>query len=159
MAVFYVVAAAVIAGSSWDWRDVNGSNWLNPLHNGAPRDQLHAPPKSWGPPYTGGCDACWAFSSMDVLAARIYIRSNKTIKTMPATNFLYDCMPGLKHCGYPGDASQAYNFLANGTFADGTQFGAPDDSCSPVAASLGGNAQHCVGDTPCPGKCTRVKQD
>ena len=23
----------------WDWRDVNGSNWLNPLHNGAVRDQ------------------------------------------------------------------------------------------------------------------------
>ena len=36
---------------------------------------------------------------MDVLAARLYIASAKTIVTLPATNFIYDCMPGLTHCG------------------------------------------------------------
>ena len=35
----------------WDWRNVNGSNWLNPVHNGAPRDQLPVPPASWGGEY------------------------------------------------------------------------------------------------------------
>ena len=84
-----VAAASQAAQDKFDWRDVNGSNWLNPVHDGAPRDQRAAPPASWGPPYTGGCDACWAFSSMDVLAARIYIKSNRAIKALPATNFLY----------------------------------------------------------------------
>ena len=37
---------------SWDWRHVNGSNWLNPAHNGAVRNQRHVPPKSWGGYYT-----------------------------------------------------------------------------------------------------------
>ena len=135
--------------AAWDWRAVNGSNWLNPLHGGAVRDQRATPPSSWGGYYTGDCDACWAFSSMDVMAARIFIRSQQKVKALPATNFLYDCMPGLKHCGYPGDASQAYDFLRTN--------GAPEDSCTPVAASLGGNAQHCIThQTPCPGICTRA---
>lgn len=49
---------AILAGTllgvfpqQWDWRNVNGSNWLNPVHNGAPRDQLPVPPASWGGEY------------------------------------------------------------------------------------------------------------
>ena len=34
---------------------------------------------------------------------------------MPATNFLYDCMPGLSHCGCPSDASKAYTPLTGVT--------------------------------------------
>jgi hypothetical protein len=137
--------------ASWDWRDVNGTSWLNPKHGGAVRDQLLSPPASWGA-YGGGgplkhCDACWAFSSMDVMAARIYIKSQRAVEALPATNFLYDCMPNLTHCGWQGDATKAYDFLQT--------TGAPDDSCSPIDASLGGNAQHCdVHPTPCPGICT-----
>lgn len=144
-------AAAPSPPASWDWRDVNGTSWLNPKHGGAVRDQRQAPPASWGA-YGGSgplkhCDACWAFSSMDVMAARIYIKSQRAVKALPATNFLYDCMPNLTHCGWQGDASKAYDFLQT--------TGAPDDSCSPIAASLGGNAQHCdVHPTPCPGICT-----
>ena len=73
-----------------------------------------------------------------MLSARIYIKSQKAVAALPATNFLFDCMPNLSrttksHCGSPGDASQAYDFL--------TTTGAPDESCSPIDASLGGNAQ------------------
>ena len=87
---------------------------------------------------------------MDVMAARIYIKSKREVKALPATNFLYDCMPNLTHCGFRGDATQAYDFLST--------TGAPDDSCSPIDPSLGGNAQHCTEGpetpTPCPGICT-----
>ena len=143
----FLVLAVAGAEDSFDWRSVNGTNWLD-CCGFEVRDQKHSPPSSWGPPYTGDCDACWAFSSMDTLSARLYIQSRGAVRVLPATNFLYDCMPGLKHCGWPGDASQAYDFL--------TASGAPPESCSPVDAARGGNAQHCVGDTPCPGLCDRA---
>jgi len=52
-----------VAAAAWDWRDVNGTSWLNPKHGGAVRDQNLSPPASWGA-YGGGggplhkCDAC-----------------------------------------------------------------------------------------------------
>ena len=141
------VASGAAMPEAFDWRSVNGTNWLNGTGHEV-RDQRPMPPKSWGPPYTGDCDACWAFSSMDVLSARILVASRGAVRALPATNFLYDCMPGLAGCGFPGDASKAYNFLMNGTVG-----GAPDESCSPVDAARGGNAQHCTGGTPCAGVC------
>ena len=46
------------------------------------RDQKHSPPSSWGLPYTGDCDACWAFSSMDTLSARLYIQSRGAVRVL-----------------------------------------------------------------------------
>ena len=91
--------------NTFDWRSLNGTNWLD-CCGAEVRDQRPAPPRSWFPPEQEPCDACWAFSSMDVMSARIFIKSQGTVRALPATNFLFDCMPGLKHCGYPGDASQ-----------------------------------------------------
>lgn len=68
------------------------------------------------------------------------------MKALPAANVLLDCMPGERHCGYPGSASNAYNYLM--------KHGIPDEVCSPVDASLGGNAMHCATSSPCAGICT-----
>lgn len=104
------------------------------------------PPASWGLPYTGGCASCWAFSSTSVLSDRLYIQSRGKVRALPAANVLLDCAPGAKHCGYPGSAGNAYKYLMT--------HGIPDESCSPSTADVGGNAQHCVGNTPCKGICT-----
>lgn len=81
------------------------------------------------------------------MAARIYIKSHRAVKALPATNFLYDCMPNLTHCGWQGDATKAYDFMQT--------VGVPDDSCTSINARLGGNTQHCdVHPTSCPGICT-----
>jgi hypothetical protein len=69
------------------------------------------------------------------------------VRALPAVNVLLDCMPGQHRCGFPGSASTAFRWLLGGAAL-------PDDACSPANASLGGNAQHCAGGTPCAGVCT-----
>lgn len=130
---------------TWDWRSVNGTNWLD-CCGAEVRNHHEYPPAEWGSPYTGGCASCWAFSSTSVLSDRLYIQSRGKIRALPSANVLLDCAPGAKRCGYPGSASNAYNYLKH--------HGIPDESCSPTVASLGGNAQHCEGKTPCPGICS-----
>ena len=101
--------------SSFDLRNVGGKNFLGAVRN------HHLPLNS-------GCASCWAVTSASVIGDRLAVLMDKAriegvARIEVSAQYLLNCVPGQRHCGYPGSASAAMRFVA--------QHGIPDESCAP----------------------------
>ena len=70
---------------SWDWRQVNGVNYVSDVRN------------------QGSCGSCYAFSSMGMLEARIKILTNNTVSPVLSTQDVVSCSKLSPGCegGFP----------------------------------------------------------
>lgn len=68
-----VAGKASALPASFDWRNVNGVNYVSPI-----RDQ-------------GNCGSCYAFGSMGMNECRLRIASNNTNKTIFSTQDIVEC--------------------------------------------------------------------
>uniref|UniRef100_A0A8C4N5A2 Dipeptidyl peptidase 1 n=1 Tax=Eptatretus burgeri TaxID=7764 RepID=A0A8C4N5A2_EPTBU len=70
---------------TWDWRDVNGMNFVSPI-----RDQ-------------GGCGSCYAFASMAMLESRLRIITNNTQQPILSPQQVVSCSHYSQGCdgGFP----------------------------------------------------------
>ena len=97
--------------ASWDWRDVNGHDWMT-----QPKDQQ-------------GCRACWAFAMIGMFEARYKIVNNipdDRYNPDLSEQFLISCDPLNYGCN-GGRADWASEFLI--------ETSVPDESCFPYQAS------------------------
>jgi cathepsin C len=58
---------------SFDWRNVNGVNFVSPIRN------------------QGSCGSCYAFGSMGMTEARLRLLSNNTVQTVYSTQDIVEC--------------------------------------------------------------------
>lgn len=86
----------------WDWRDVNGQNWVTPVKS------------------QGGCGSCWAFGSVAQLESALMIASGNPEQLDLSEQYLVSCDSGSFGCGGSYMYS-AYNFLRD--------TGVPDELC------------------------------
>ncbi|XP_059820577.1 dipeptidyl peptidase 1 [Hypanus sabinus] len=90
---------------SWDWRDVDGVNYVTPVRN------------------QGTCGSCYSFSSMGMLEARIRILTNNTQTPILSTQQIISCSNYSQGCagGFP--------YLIAGKYAQ--DFGLVEEDCFP----------------------------
>ena len=99
---------------AFDLRSVNGSSVLPPVRN------HHLPLGS-------SCASCWAATTATVLGARLSLSTStfdaprRSIEV--SAQYLLNCVPGQKRCGYPGSSSNAMAHIET--------HGIPDESCAP----------------------------
>jgi len=103
--------------ASWDWRNVNGQNFVSPV-----RDQ-------------GQCGSCYAFASMGALEARIRIMSNNTQQPILSPQHAVSCSQYSQACdgGFP--------YLTAGKF--GQDFGIVEEECFPYEGVNGNCLDRC----------------
>jgi rhodanese-related sulfurtransferase len=78
----------------WDWRDVDGKNWLTPVKN------------------QGNCGSCWDFAAMGALEAVIKIgENNSNFNPDLSEQYLLSCPPESGGCS-GWDAYYAYKYIA-----------------------------------------------
>jgi len=96
---------------SWDWRQVNGVNYVSDVRN------------------QGICGSCYAFSSMGMLEARIKILTNNTVSPVFSTQEVVSCSKLSQGCegGFP--------YLVAGRYAK--DYGFVDESCNPYVGKDG----------------------
>merc|ERR1711871_116110 len=58
---------------TWDWRDMNGTNYINPAYE------------------QGWCGSCWAVAAADALSARVAIASGNKIRPMISSQEMLTC--------------------------------------------------------------------
>uniref|UniRef100_UPI00358F3F4E dipeptidyl peptidase 1-like n=1 Tax=Myxine glutinosa TaxID=7769 RepID=UPI00358F3F4E len=89
---------------TWDWRDVNGVNFVSPV-----RDQ-------------GGCGSCYAFGSTAMLESRIRIITNNTQQPILSPQHIVSCSPYSQGCegGFPylvaGKYAQDFGILEEANY-------------------------------------------
>jgi len=78
----------------WDWRDVDGENWVTPVKN------------------QGNCGSCWDFAAMGALESVIKIgENNSNFNPDLSEQYLLSCPPDSGGCdGW--DAYYAYKYIA-----------------------------------------------
>ncbi|OXB58260.1 hypothetical protein ASZ78_008464 [Callipepla squamata] len=93
---------------SWDWRNVNGVNYVSPVRNQA------------------SCGSCYAFASMGMLEARIRILTNNTQKPVFSPQQVVSCSQYSQGCdgGFP--------YLIAGKYVQ--DFGVVEEDCFPYTA-------------------------
>ncbi|NWH45892.1 CATC peptidase, partial [Fregata magnificens] len=93
---------------SWDWRNINGVNYVSPVRN------------------QGSCGSCYAFSSMAMLEARIRILTNNTQKPIFSPQQVVSCSQYSQGCdgGFP--------YLIAGKYIQ--DFGVVEEDCFPYTA-------------------------
>ncbi|NXQ22658.1 CATC peptidase, partial [Peucedramus taeniatus] len=93
---------------SWDWRNVNGVNYVSPVRN------------------QGSCGSCYAFSSMGMLEARLRILTNNTQKPVFSPQQVVSCSQYSQGCdgGFP--------YLTGGKYVQ--DFGVVEEDCFPYTA-------------------------
>ena len=99
---------------TFDWRNVNGIDWMTPVKN------------------QGACGSCWAFGTLGSMEAVINIRMNDpTIDMDLSEQVLVSCCRGYYPlCGFGcsgGYPEAAYNYIKNN--------GVPDEDCFRYVAS------------------------
>ncbi|KAG5837097.1 dipeptidyl peptidase 1 [Anguilla anguilla] len=103
-------AAKLAAGlpEHWDWRNVNGVNYLTPVRNQA------------------SCGSCYSFATMGMLEARIRIRTNNTQTPVLSPQQVVSCSQYSQGCdgGFP--------YLIGKYIQD---FGIVEESCFPYIGS------------------------
>uniref|UniRef100_H2ZLT0 Dipeptidyl peptidase 1 n=1 Tax=Ciona savignyi TaxID=51511 RepID=H2ZLT0_CIOSA len=99
---------------SFDWRNVNGQNFVSPVRN------------------QGSCGSCYAFASMAMLEARIRIATNNTQTPVFSPQEVVSCSQYAQGCagGFP--------FLIAGKYAH--DFGVVEEQCYPY---LGKDTDKC----------------
>jgi len=97
------LAAALPA--AWDWRSVDGINYVSPVRN------------------QGGCGSCYAFASMGMLESRLRILTNNTLQAILSPQDIVECSKYSQGCdgGFP--------YLIAGKYAE--DFGAVPEVCNP----------------------------
>ncbi|XP_015197206.2 dipeptidyl peptidase 1 [Lepisosteus oculatus] len=90
---------------SWDWRNINGVNYVSPVRNQA------------------SCGSCYSFSSMGMLEARIRILTNNTQQPVLSPQQVVSCSEYSQGCdgGFP--------YLIAGKYIQ--DFGVVEESCFP----------------------------
>lgn len=106
--------------SSWDWRNVDGINFVSPI-----RDQ-------------GVCGSCYAFASMALLEARIRLLTNNTQRPVFSPQDVVECSDYSQGCG------GGFPYLVAGKYAQ--DFGAVPESCNPYKGRDGS----CTTSVVCP---------
>ena len=80
--------------TSWDWRDVNGENWVTPVKN------------------QGSCGSCWDFAAMGALESVIKIdENNSNFNPDLSEQYLLSCPPDSGGCN-GWNAYYAYKYIA-----------------------------------------------
>ena len=109
-----VAVASAALPAAFDWRNVNDTNWLNPVRN------HHLPLNS-------SCASCWSVTAASVMGDRLNILAGAAGRHMPrlelSAQHLLNCVPGAKRCGYPGSASAAMRYVA--------EHGIVSEDCAP----------------------------
>ncbi|XP_049802511.1 dipeptidyl peptidase 1-like [Schistocerca nitens] len=103
----------------WDWRDVDGVNYVSPV-----RDQA-------------SCGSCYAFASAGMIEARLRIQTNNTVQTVFSTQDAVSCTQLAQGC------SGGFGYLIAGRY--GKDYGLVEESCNPYQ---GIDAQ-CTTDSSC----------
>nr|XP_033805114.1 dipeptidyl peptidase 1 [Geotrypetes seraphini] len=90
---------------SWDWRNVNGVNYVSPVRN------------------QGSCGSCYSFATMGMLEARIRIRTNNTQTPVFSPQQVVSCSEYAQGCegGFP--------YLVAGKYIQ--DFGIVEEDCFP----------------------------
>lgn len=92
----------------WDWRDVNGQNWVTPVKN------------------QGGCGSCWAFGSVAQLESVKMIAEGVPDPDLDLSEqYMVSCDTNNFGCG-GGHMEAAYDFLRD--------VGVPTELCFPYQA-------------------------
>ena len=105
--------------SSWDWRNVNGVNYVSDVRN------------------QGGCGSCYAFSSMGMLESRVNIITNNTRRHVFSTQDIVSCSSLSQGCegGFP--------YLVAGRYAK--DYGVVEEGCNPYIGKDGScSTKHCA---------------
>nr|AHX24182.1 cathepsin C [Sinonovacula constricta] len=91
--------------AEFDWRNVDGSNFVSPIRNQA------------------SCGSCYAFSSLAMNEARVRILTNNTRQPVFSTQDIVECSEYSQGCegGFP--------YLIGGKYAE--DFGLVEESCNP----------------------------
>ncbi|TFK04538.1 Dipeptidyl peptidase 1 [Platysternon megacephalum] len=94
---------------SWDWRNINGVNYVTPVRNQA------------------SCGSCYAFASMGMLEARIRIRTNNSQTPIFSPQQVVSCSYYSQGCdgGFP--------YLIAGKYVQ--DFGVVEEECFPYTAT------------------------
>ena len=97
--------------SSFDWRNVNGVNYVSPI-----RDQAE-------------CGSCYAFGSMALIEARLRIATNNRLQPVFSPQDVVSCSAYAQGCegGFP--------YLIAGKYAE--DFGVVEESCFPYSGQDG----------------------
>ncbi|XP_047104926.1 dipeptidyl peptidase 1-like [Schistocerca piceifrons] len=93
----------------WDWRDVDGVNYVSPV-----RDQLQ-------------CGSCFAFAAAGMLEARIRIKTNNTQQHVFSTQDVVSCSPLDQGC------SGGFAYLVAGRY--GKDYGLVEEECNPYVGN------------------------
>jgi cathepsin X len=97
--------------TAWDWRKINGTNYLSWTRN------QHLPQY---------CGSCWAHATTSSLSDRINIVRNRTWPDMNLSpQVLINCHPGGATCG-GGNPMDVYAYAK--------QYGIPEESCQSYQA-------------------------
>lgn len=91
--------------AAWDWRDVQGQDYVSPVRN------------------QGACGSCYAFSSMGMLEARVRVATGNTKQFTFSPQDVVSCSGLAQGCegGFP--------FLVAGRY--GKDYGVVEEACSP----------------------------
>ncbi|XP_071084168.1 dipeptidyl peptidase 1-like [Haliotis cracherodii] len=96
---------------SFDWRNVDGSNYVSPIRNQA------------------ACGSCYAFASMAMNEARVNIMTNNTVAPVFSPQDIVECSEYSQGCegGFP--------YLIGGKYAE--DFGLVEEACNPYKGKDG----------------------
>ncbi|XP_021941871.1 dipeptidyl peptidase 1-like [Zootermopsis nevadensis] len=110
-------AMAASLPPDFDWRNVNGINFVSPVRN------------------QGACGSCYAFSSMGMLESRLRVQTNNTLQVQLSPQDVVSCSQLSQGCdgGFP--------YLVAGKYAK--EFGAVEEKCNPYV----GGGGSCTGRT------------
>jgi C1A family cysteine protease len=93
---------------TYDWRNVNGTNWMTPVR------------------HQGSCGSCWAFGTLGSMEAVINIEYNDPSIDMDLSEQTLVSCSGAGSCS-GGSPYSAYNYIR--------ETGIPDEVCFPYVAS------------------------
>ena len=71
---------ASLLPKSFDWRDINGTNYVSPIRN------------------QGSCGSCYAFASMALAEARVRVQTNNKKKPVFSTQDIVECSSYSQGC-------------------------------------------------------------